>query len=956
MEFRYKKIAFWLLLFVLPAALRAQTGTIKGRITDKKTKEGMVGATIIIKGSSIGAPSDLEGYYTIRDVKPGTYTLEIRVIGYQSALITGVKVIAGQTVEKNAEISEQTVDVGEVVVIGEKPLVDVEVPRTLNTVGKDQIDEAPVRQIQAIINTQPGVVNTPAGVFIRGGRTYETGFLIDGVSAKDPLAGTGFGIDIGSNALSSVDINTGGATADIGDATSGVVNAKTRSGGDSMEISVFHKRDNFGFNKDLKSTWNSQVSEITIGGPAAKWLFPKNPKKLHYFVALRSYFTDNYTLNPPNQVKSSIYSNTNLTPYLDNRWSALLKLNYRIDSTKTLSLTYNKTITINQDVNMLRITGNDVPFSPGYQYSFQQQMDNANTFTHDANLMIANFRHLLRKKFNYEVTASRFFARLRADANGRDWRPNVVNSEFDPRSIVSYPVGVYNPNDSVVFVNPAPGVYNNGGIAILWHDHFIEEYTLKAVGNIITQNPEDNSLNKLSFGAEVKMQDLQWIDIGRPWVGAPIQLANGTTTQSYRLGDYSEAWRVKPSRGGVFITDRVRYKGLIAEVGARFEYWMPGKYIDDAVANPRSQIRDEIRQDYINSSTEILGRRFKFRFLPKISASFPINQKQMLFFNYGHSTILPHPSFVYTGLDPYYSDRSTIARLGNPNLNPEVSISYELGLKTAITDNDVLTTSAYWRDNYDFITTASILVKDVTGREVSRSVRINSDYARIRGVEVGYLKRIGKWYQGQISVAYMVATGQSASASESLKEILGEGNRQDTREFFLPWSSPWDVKMNHIFILNNKSGYWGKKWLNRMSFYLEGVLRSGIRYTPYVYQGTEPATGRPIYVQDQDANSRYSELGRYTFNLDFNYKKWWNVKGVQIAWTVEITNLLNTLNTARVNPVTGRAWQQGDPVPTEWRDPSYPDPRDPRSSGTPPNDPSRYMAQRHIMTGISVKF
>ena len=89
---------------------------------------------------------------------------------------------------------------------------------------------------------------------------------------------------------------------------------------------------------------------------------------------------------------------------------------------------------------------------------------------------------------------------------------------------------------------------------------------------------------------------------------------------------------------------------------------------------------------------------------------------------------------------------------------------------------------------------------------------------------------------------------------------------------------------------------------------------------------------------------------------DFNFKKWWNVKGTQIAWTVEITNLLNTLNTARVNPVTGRAWQQGDPVPTEWRDPSYPDPRDPRSSGTPPNDPSRYMAQRHIMTGISVKF
>lgn len=943
------------LAMLVAVAVVAQTGSIKGRITDKKTKEGLIGATVIIRGTSVGAATDMEGYYEIKNLKAGTYTIEIRVVGYQSQLITNVKVDEGKATEKNSELSDQTVDVGEVEVVGEKPLVDAEVPRTTNIVGQDQIKEAPVRQLQAIINTQPGVVNTPAGVFIRGGRTYETGFLIDGVSARDPLAGTGFGIDMGSNSISEVDINTGGATADVGDATSGVVNAKTRSGGDSLEISVTHKRDNFGFNKDWQSSWNSQVTEITIGGPAGL-LFPKNPKKLRYFVALRNFFTDQFTKNAPNQVVSSLYPNTMVTPFLDNRWSGLLKLNYDIDSTKRISFTYNKTVTVNQDENMLRITGNDVPFSPGYQYMFQDQMDNANTYTHDANLTILNFKHLLRKRFNYELTASRFFARLRADANGRDWRPDNVDSEFDPRSIVTYPVSVYNPGDSVVFVNPAPGTYNNGGIATLWHDHFIEEYTLKAVGNLFTQNAQDNSLNRLSFGAEVKLQDLQWIDIGRPWVGAPIQVAGGGYTQSYRLGEYSEAWRVKPSRGGVFVTDRVRYKGLVAEVGARLEYWMPGKYVDDAINDPRAQIREEIRQDYINNSTSIMGRRFKFRFLPKVSASFPITTKQMLFFNYGHSTILPHPSYVYTGLDPYYSDRSTVARLGNPSLNPEVSIQYELGLKSELSNNDVLTTSAYWRDNYDFITTTRILVKDVSGREVSRSMRINSDYARIRGVEVSYLKRIGKWYQGQFSIGYMVATGQSSSASTSLKEILGEGNREDTREFYMPWSSPWDVKMNHVFILNQKDGFLGYKWLNKMSFYLEGVWRSGIRYTPYIYQGDEPATGRPVYIQDQNPNSRYSKIGESVWWLDFNFRKWWNVKGVQLSWTIEITNILNLKNTARVNPVTGRAYQSGDPVPSEWRDPNYPDPRDPRSSGTPPYDPSRFMAQRHFMTGISVRF
>lgn len=953
----YKNTKFLLsvFFFMAPVWVWAQTGALKGKVTDKATREPLEGVTVIVKGTPKGAATKANGEFIVTGIKPGTYSIEVSYIGYQSQLLTGVKIVANDTVVRNIILSDQAKDLDVVEVIGDRPLVDIEKPSAFNTVGKDQIDEAPVRQIQAIINTQPGVVSTPAGVFIRGGRTYETGFLIDGVSAKDPLAGTGFGIDIGSNSVSSIDVSTGGASADIGDATSGVVNAKTRTGGDSMEISVLHKRDNFGFNKEWGSTWNSQVSEIAIGGPASL-LFPKNPTKLKYFVSLRTFYTDQYTKNPPNQVVSSLYPNKQLTPYLDSRYSGLLKLNYDIDSNKRISFTYNKTITVNQDENMLRITGNDVPFSPGYQFLFQEQMDNANTFTHDANLMIVNFRHQLKRKFNYEVTASRFFARLRADANGRDWRPDKVDSEFNPSSNVTYPVTIFNPGDSVVFVNPSSGLYNNGGIATLWHDHFIEEYTLKAVGNVIKQNASDNSLNKLSFGVEVKMQDLQWIDIGQPWIGAPIKLANGTTTQSYRLGYYSEAWRVKPSRGGVFVTDRVRYRGLIAEVGARLEYWMPGKYVDDAIANPRSQIREEIRQDYLNSSTALLGRRFKFRFLPKISASFPIGAKQMLFFNYGHNTILPHPSFVYTGLDPFYSDRSTVARLGNPNLNPEVSISYELGLKTEITSNDVLTTSAYWRDNYDFITTTRILVKDVSGREVSRSMRINSDYARIRGVEVGYLKRIGKWYQGQFSVAYMVATGQSSSASSSLKEILGEGNREDTREFFMPWSSPWDIKMNHVFILNKKGGYWGKKWLNKMSFYLEGIYRSGIRYTPYVYEGTESITGRPIYIQSQDPNDRFSKLGQATWWIDVNFKKWWQVKNVQIAWTIEITNLFDMLNTARVNPVTGQAWRSGDPVPSEWRDPSYLDPRDSRSNGTPPNDPSRFMPQRHIMTGISVKF
>jgi len=71
-------------------------------------------------------------------------------------------------------------------------------------------------------------------------------------------------------------------------------------------------------------------------------------------------------------------------------------------------------------------------------------------------------------------------------------------------------------------------------------------------------------------------------------------------------------------------------------------------------------------------------------------------------------------------MDPYFADRSTLGFIGNPDLNPEVDISYELGLKSAITSNDALNITAFWKDKYDFITSSTILIPDATGREVAR--------------------------------------------------------------------------------------------------------------------------------------------------------------------------------------------------------------------------------------------
>ncbi len=941
------KHCFTIFFILITSVAFAQKGTLSGKIIDKSARFPLIGVNIYLKGTSFGTSTDLDGNYRIANIPQGSYNVEVSYIGYQRLILTDIRLENGKTTLKNIDLGQSNATLDEVVIVGDKPIVDIEQTRNEKNVGQEAIANAPTRQIQGVLNTQSGVVLNPEGISIRGGRTYETAFVIDGVSASDPLAGTGFGIDLGTNSISSISVTTGGGDVAYGDGSAGIVATTTKSGSDKIQFTFGHRRDNLGFNSTSRFVWNNEIYETTLGGSIKL----KKERKIRYFISGKVSFDDLYFKMPANQVKSSLYPINAISPSQDNRWAGSLKLNYDFTPRKKLAFTYLRSITINQDINMLRITGNNVPFLPGFQYDFMLQPDNANTYTHDTNMETLNWQHTISNKFSYSVIGSRLFVHLRSDANGRDWRPLNVDGEFDPNVIITFPVTYFNPNDSVVFVNPGPGLYNNGGIAPLWHDHYVEEYTLRASANYYY-----NANNKLSFGTEIKQQDMQWIDILRPWIGAPIILPDGQTSQSYRLGDYSDVWKVNPLRGAFYASNRIKYKGLIAEIGGRLEYWFPGKFLDDAVRNPISPIRDEIREAYQNSTISVGNRNAKVRFLPKISASFPIKENQVMFFNYNHSMVLPHPSFLYAGLNPLYQDRSTLARVGNPNLNPEMDISYELGLRSQLTSNDGLTLSAYWKDKYDFITSASVQIKDQTGREVSRTLSINSDYARVRGIEVSYIKRIGKWFNGQAAFSYMTATGQSSSASESLNQILNNGNREDTKELFLAWDSPIDLKTFANFTLDNKKGLFGQPWLNRMNLYVEGVYRTGRRYTPFIFQGNDPVSGRPVYDRDPNPDAVFSKLGAPNYWVDLNLIKWWNFKKIRLEFTAQATNIFNTLNTIIPNPVTGRGYELGDNVPVSWRDPNYLDPRDSRSNNQPPTNPARYRAPRHVMVGINIKF
>lgn len=935
-----KRLLHIIILVFIANAVSAQSGVLKGKVIDRKTKETIIGATVSIVGTYYAVPTDLNGNYTINNIKPGEYSVKIVYLGYKEQINNGIKITNGNTTTLNIQLSEVTAEIGMVEVLGQKTIVDLESGKSSAKVTAEDIKDMSVKDVQSIVANQAGVSQNPDGLQIRGGRVYETQYLVDGINAQDPLAGTGFGVEIAANAINDIEVITGGVGAEFGEGTSGVVLTRIREGGDKVRVNGSYYRDNLGFNE--RSQWNTDMFSLSLGSPV-----PFTNKKLTFFGSVNMEFTDEFFKTPARQLHSSLITKNDSiwAPRQDNKWSNTMKFTYNIKPGKKISISNQNSLNINQNTRSLQIIGNNAIVTPGYQYLFSLNMDNATTYTHKSNLTIIQYLNLFNSKLSMDVSAARLFTNLRADANGRPFRPSTIDQIYDPQSIVTDPVTVYNPGDSVIFVNPGPGLYNNGGVSTLWHDHYAIENTFK-----VKFNYTPNKANFISFGIEHKEQEYQWVDVTRPWIGAPIIIDDTTTTASSSIGQTNDIWKVKPATGGIFVQDEIRYKGIIMNLGMRLNYWAPGKFADQSVEDPNAPVIDAIRESYKKNTTDILGRAYKFRLLPKLRISFPVSENNVLYFNYGHLSRLPHPRFVYAGLDPVYQNRSFLSNLGNPDLDPEVTVSYEVGIKTQVTSNFAITATAFYNDKFDYIVSRRIVVKDQTGRFVEKNFSINQDYARIRGFEITLNRRVKKYLSVSFSGAYQIATGKSNSAQESQLQILQNGAVSPTVEQYLAWDRPLDFKLMVIF-KPDTSFRIGRFSLNNFRVFFNSTYKSGLRYTPNYQNGVTP-TGRPIYEPDEQ--NPFSKIGDPWWNTDIRITRDVPIKrGQMLSFSFEVKNLFDNKNAAIINPVTGRAYEAGDPLPNGFRDPNYPDPQD---NGAPPFNPARFLAPRQMMFGVTWQF
>ncbi|TAK66349.1 MAG: TonB-dependent receptor, partial [Bacteroidetes bacterium] len=769
-------------------------------------------------------------------------------------------------------------------------------------------------------------------------------YLVDGVSVQDPLAGMGFGLQLPPAAIQEVEVISGGYNAEYGQATSGIVNITTKDGDQKFSGSLNYKQDNF----PSISRFGTNIVEASLSGPLPidSWI-TSEPTKLSFFTTFSGNVTDGYTSKveeivngkptgnlltmTPSQLYSSIIDDDEFfAPRRSNVWSMLSKLTWRPTSTIKFGYSFSHSLIIDQNSQTVSSTLDRVEPNPGYQYDFLHIPDSANTFTQKNFQHSFSLTHTLSSSSYYEVKFSIYTAHVRGDANGKYF--DLYN---EPRDIVTLPVQYYNTDRDTIGVIPGDGFYDVGN-PTRWRDHYLNEYTLK--GDFTNNFTEKH---KFKTGFEHRYQIMQMVDIISPWF-KPLGLNN-------------DVYGVFPNQGALYAQDNITIKGMILNFGIRFDYWFPGKFVDDALSQPSDSINvaPTIQDAYFDETINLFGHRFKARLSPRLGISHPVSDNQTLFFSYGHFSKLPRPQFVYSKLERS-SSRSSFQTVGNPNLNPETTVSYELGVRNQFGESDVLTVTAYYKDVFDYITARTVRSTEV--RRSSYTTYINQDYSRIRGLELEYKTRFTQQLRATLSASYSIATGKSSSSDEAVFN-LQQGLEENIKEVPMVFDRPLQLSLN--VGLNTKKGEplfgFGSGILDNYNAFIRFFYQSGKRYTYQKKYDIDSITGRPMFVPDY--KNPNTEIADNWFYVDFNIEKYFDLSFGKLAVSFEVKNIFDTKNSQIINSVTGEAYEYGDP--TQYpspavNDPLYPDltyPVDPF-----PYNPARYLNPRTVLLGLSFRF
>jgi len=888
-------------------------GTIKGRIFDEESGETMPYTNVFVAGSNIGTMAFTDGFYIMSGLQPGTYTIKASYISYGVGEKT-VTLHEGEVLNLDFQLEVHVIMLDPLEVAAERALIEVERTGSAHYLTSKSMEAMALDQIVDMIALQPGVTMQDNEIHIRGGRADDTMFVVDGMNVNDPLAGGGYGYNIDPSIINEVEVLTGGFNAEYGQAVSGVVNVSTKEGSDRVEGNLSFKRDYLAqpVPKNDFMGWrdftnfaepqNIDIVKASVSGPdpisaGLRALGLNLPGTQYVLAAVSADLRDGYLpiYSRQNRLRSSLYTDDFWAPRQKNNWNGMLKWTWNFTPRHKLSLNVSRNVAISQGFNLP---------GEGYARPFMDNLDKYLVFTNENILSQAYYRQVINENSWFELTFGRNWSRQHSNVNGND-----DFTTYEPRN-------GWGPNGEPLPPSNWPDNQYPGSID-RWHDHYVESYTLKGTYSFMA-----TSLNKFKTGFDFSTTEMQLINLKD----------NLASPDAGTLAAGEDIFVANPLTGAAFIQDTLEYKGLIVNAGVRADIWAPGNEVQKVMNDPDSYlfVTREMADEFHRKTFSMAGYDWKMRISPRLGLSFPVTRHDKFFFNYGHFSQWPRFAYVYPQLDA--QNASDIQLLGNPDLDPKVTVEYETGLQHEFSGLWSLGITFFNRDIFDYakaVPLDKVFIgaeqtpdpNDTGTREISPVRYFNGDSARSLGIEVNVIKRTIRWLSGSASVELQRTTGTNSDADQAYLDVLYGTNDAQTgvgglTRSPLIWDKPWTASFNADFAVFDKDRPRLLGWRMPPNWSVNVLARfeAGQRYTPYVeYRG---GNGGGLIIRGDN----YTGLGPVQGTVNIRLNKFWKYKGRQkLTFYVEARNIMNHRNYRRVNPWTGDGYKLGDYNPS-WTD------------------------------------
>ncbi len=328
--YKFKQILFLLMLFTASTAVFSQTGSIRGFVYAKDNGEPVLFTNVYLKGTTHGAATDVNGFFSITKIPPGTYTLLIVYLGYDTLSET-ITIKGADILNKKYYLNKGTIQLEEVTLTAEQQSKKEDTKVSVQKIDPIEIKKLPSvgePDLAQYMQVLPGVVFTGdqgGQLYIRGGTPVQNKVLLDGMIVYNPFHSIGLFSVFDNDIIRNADVYTGGFGAEYGGRISSVMDITTRDG-NKKRISGKVGASTFGAKVLVegplkKLTDHSQGSSSFLLSAKTSYL-PQSSKLFYTYVdkaGLPFGFNDYYgkiSLNSVNGSKVNLFG-FNFNDYVD---------------------------------------------------------------------------------------------------------------------------------------------------------------------------------------------------------------------------------------------------------------------------------------------------------------------------------------------------------------------------------------------------------------------------------------------------------------------------------------------------------------------------------------------------------------------------------------------------------------------------------------------------------------